>query len=258
MDRLLSQITIHPVAEVFPPMTDREFTELKKDIEQNGQLQSIWLFKEQIIDGRNRFKACQELGIEPRFTEWFGESEDLTKFVVGLNLHRRHLNESQRAMVAAKLANLENGHRATFANLQSTVTQSDAAEMLQVSPRSVADAKAVQSQGSPELIEKVEKGEIAVSTAAVIAKELPREEQVEVVEQGKQAIQETVREIREKKAEEKAPASQKKLFDKKIMKRKIGAIAFEVEALATAFPETRTECEKVLDLCRNAQDYLGV
>jgi hypothetical protein len=49
-------------------------------------------------------------------------------------------------MVAAKLANLENGQRTSSANLQSTaVSQSDAAEMLNVSTRPMLASPATTS-----------------------------------------------------------------------------------------------------------------
>jgi len=60
---------------------------------------------------------------------------------------------SQRAMIAAGLANLEHGQRADRArdaNLHlSPVTRDQAAEMLQVSPRSVATAAMVERE-APE------------------------------------------------------------------------------------------------------------
>ena len=44
-----------------------------------------------------------KLGLEPQTALWDGVGTPET-FVVSMNLHRRHLNESQRAMIAAKLA----------------------------------------------------------------------------------------------------------------------------------------------------------
>lgn len=105
----------------------------------------------------------------------------LIAFVVSLNLHRRHLNESQRAMVAAKLANLSNGQRAS--QICEAVTQPQAAGMLGVSERSVNTAKQVQQSGAPELVAAVEQGTVAVSTAAVISS-LTEPEQREVVARG--------------------------------------------------------------------------
>jgi len=88
-------------------------------------------------------------------------------FVVSLNLHLRHLSESQRAMVAAKLANLEQGARTEIepsANLQK-VSRAEAAEKLNVSERTVNAAKKVQTAGIPELQGQVEQGQVSVSAA---------------------------------------------------------------------------------------------
>ena len=52
-----------------------------------------------ILDGRNRYLACQQLEIEPRFAEWAGEG-DPTVWVLSEDLHRRHLTASQRAAIA--------------------------------------------------------------------------------------------------------------------------------------------------------------
>jgi hypothetical protein len=65
--------------------------------------------------------------------------------VISWNLKRRHLNETQRADVAARLANMPQGFRTDkepSANLPKVapVSQSEAAELLSVSTRLVADA----------------------------------------------------------------------------------------------------------------------
>ena len=95
----------HPVADIFPLLEGQAFEQFKQDIAENGLRESIWLHEGRIIDGRNRYRACLETGTAPTFREWEGNGS-LVAFVISLNLHRRHLNESQRAMVAARLANL--------------------------------------------------------------------------------------------------------------------------------------------------------
>ena len=94
----------HAVAELFPLLEGEAFEELVKDIERNGLREAILLDAEgTIVDGRNRYRACQVAGVEPRYEEWKGEGS-LEEASLSLNLRRRHLGESQRAMVAARLA----------------------------------------------------------------------------------------------------------------------------------------------------------
>lgn len=98
-----TQREFHPIANIFPMMSPEEFAELRKDIHQNGQLEPVWLHADgRIIDGRNRYKACMELGITPKYRTWDGDGS-LTQFVVSLNLHRRHMSAEQRAAVAVKM-----------------------------------------------------------------------------------------------------------------------------------------------------------
>jgi len=89
------------------------------------------------------------------FTAIF-KGDNAAKDVISWNLHRRHLNESQRAMVAAKLANLP-AHRPSENNTANLRTsQNEAAKMLNVSERSVNSAKKVEQNAIPEIIEKVD------------------------------------------------------------------------------------------------------
>jgi hypothetical protein len=151
----------HALASIFPLLDGDEFD---ADIRAHGLRQRIVLHESAILDGRNPYRACIEADIEPRFEQFSGR--DPLAFVLSLNLRRRHLNESQR--VAAKLANMRQGERTDLepsANLPK-VSQSDAAKLLNVSGRSVRSAKAVCDQAVPELIKKVEQGEISVSKAA--------------------------------------------------------------------------------------------
>lgn len=91
-------------------------------------------------------------------------------FIVSLNLHRRHLDASQRAIVAARIENMRHGGNRTSrqdANLHLEVTREQAATLLNVGTRSVADAARVLNSGVPELVQAVDAGQASVSAAAV-------------------------------------------------------------------------------------------
>src|SRR5690606_8223741 len=97
----------HPLAELFPTLPDAEIRELADDICTFGQRVPIVLLDGQVLDGRNRLAACKVAEIEPVFEDYQGD--DPLGFVLSHNLHRRHLSESQRAMVAARLVDWDIG-----------------------------------------------------------------------------------------------------------------------------------------------------
>lgn len=182
----------HPFANLFPMMQGDAFDALKADIAEHGVREPIVFLGGKILDGRNRYQCARELGLDFLTVEFAGD--DPLAFVISHNLHRRHLTESQRAMVAAKLAKMrvgDNQHAQICAP-----SQSNAAEMLSVSRRAVQTAKKVERQGSPVLVDAVERGEVSVSAAADVS-ELPPETQVEVVANG--TARQAAKEIREKR-----------------------------------------------------------
>src|SRR4051812_23945492 len=95
--------TQHPLSAVFPAMTDVAFDELRADIAQNGLRQPIIVFEDQILDGWHRYRACRDTGRPPRFEQFDGDEAAALKFVVSANVMRRHLNESQRGLIAARM-----------------------------------------------------------------------------------------------------------------------------------------------------------
>lgn len=95
---------IHAAAELFPMLSEWELKELAADIQLNGlQVPLVRTKDGQLLDGRNRWLACEAAGVQPRWETYEG---DPFRYVVSANLHRRHLSDKQRAMIAAKLANL--------------------------------------------------------------------------------------------------------------------------------------------------------
>lgn len=199
---MIDTTEFHPIANIWPLLADDELQELVTDIAANGLHYAIWRHRDgRIIDGRNRWTACQKAGVEcPSNTYMGDDGAELVAFVVSLNEKRRHLSESQRAMVAARIEQLRQGRPEKDASLH--VSRASAAEMLQVSPRSVADAKAVQRTGSPELVQAVERGKVAVSTAAAIAK-APAERQREIVARGRDEIVKAASRIKREEKERK-------------------------------------------------------
>jgi len=198
---------IHPAAELFPLVEGEDFARLVADIKENGQQVPIVVTTEgELLDGRNRLRACEELGIFP--TRETYEGDDPVGFVVSLNVHRRHLNESQRAMVAAKLANMPQGRPETNAQI-CAINQEEAAEMLSVARRSVQSAKKVRDKAEPEVVALVEQGKLSVSLAEKVS-EKPKEQQIELVEQikaGKNSSKAAKSVIKEAKEKRKAPGS---------------------------------------------------
>ena len=164
------------------------------DIREHGLHEPIVVYEDKILDGRNRYRACEAAGLEPTFTVYTGD--DPVAYVISLNLRRRHLSESQRAMVAAKLATLKLGDNQHSEGLP--IGRSS--ELLTVGERSVARAREVQEYGAPELIHAVEQGAVSVSAAADVAM-LPQLNQREIVARGQREILRAAQEIRARKAE---------------------------------------------------------
>ncbi|MFK7942435.1 MAG: ParB/RepB/Spo0J family partition protein [Paracoccaceae bacterium] len=177
-------VQFHAFANLLPMIQGDALAELTADIRANGVQEPVVFIGREILDGRNRYMVARDLGLAYPRCDYLGD--DPLAFVVSKNIHRRHLTESQRAMVASKLANMRAGARTDLqprANLHE-VSSADAGAMLNVSERSVKSARKVRDKGDENLIEAVETGRIAVSTAARVA-DLPPDEQAEVVARGK-------------------------------------------------------------------------
>jgi len=187
--------TVHPAANLFPEMRPEEYQALKQDIRQNGLRSPIVFWRGQLIDGRHRIRACQELGIDWNFyAEETGADKDPVKEALSLNLHRRHLSPSQLAMVADRVRGIydEEGKESRKRKPKDSVVENlpqqndgkksrdKAAEAVGVSGKLADAAKKVRTKGTEELQKAVESGEVSVTAAALVA-DLPAEKQTEIV-----------------------------------------------------------------------------
>lgn len=165
----------HPLADMFPLIEGAEFDDLVRSIVENGQREPIITFEDAILDGRNRYRACEAAGVAPIMHPFTGR--DPVCFVIDKNVHRRHLTGSQRAMIAAQFATLHPGNVAaqrvgakdekSGAGISAPpLSLAQAAELLNVNKSSVSDAKKVLAEGTEEEIQAVRDGRAAVSTIA--------------------------------------------------------------------------------------------
>jgi len=149
----------HPVANIFPLLSEEELKELAQDIKDNGLKQTIVLHEDKILDGRNRYRACKLACVEPRFEKFKGDSA--ASFVISMNLKRRHLSASQRGMVGADAepffaAEAKERQKRKPASVRALVREQKgkaaekAAATANVSPRYVQEAKAIK-KASPAL-----------------------------------------------------------------------------------------------------------
>jgi ParB-like nuclease domain len=176
--------SIHPLADIFPLMKEKEIDELASDIKEHGLREPIVLHEGMILDGRNRYHACAKLGIELLTCQWDGNGNPLD-YVISKNLHRRHLKEGQRAAIANKIATMKRGDN-QHAQICAT-SQGQAAKMLNVSRRSLQNARVVSEKGVPELQAALESGDVSTIAASAVA-QMPKKRQREIVAGGPKRI----------------------------------------------------------------------
>lgn len=181
-EETLGGYRVHPVAAMFPLISDEDLDKMAADIVDNGLREAIVLSRVddtaewQIIDGRNRYRACKRAGVKPRFSANDMDPEQIGPWIISHNLHRRSLTASQRAVIAveyerhyaaeAKAREYRRKTGSTMETLPESITASDqAGDLLGVSGRTVRDAKYV-AEHNPEELERIRQGEVTASAAA--------------------------------------------------------------------------------------------
>lgn len=99
----------HPFANLFPMMTDAEYNAHRDDIGRTGINHPIVLHRGAILDGRNRYRAALELNIGIATQVFAGSDREALDLVCSENIHRRHLTTEQRALIAARMAEIRLG-----------------------------------------------------------------------------------------------------------------------------------------------------
>lgn len=98
-----SMLEQHPLALQLVPgtMPENEFAAFCEDIKKRGQRHKIIKFEDKVLDGMHRYRACLLAGLTPLFEEYTGD--DAAGLVISLNVMRRKLGTTQRALAGARL-----------------------------------------------------------------------------------------------------------------------------------------------------------
>ena len=177
-------LAISEVSARSPDMDPASFAVMVNSIRTNGQLAPIVLSGADIIDGRKRYAACQQLGIEPKTVD-IDPSQDPESVAIALNVVRTHYTASQRAMFAAGRANATKGDRRSDRDIHKNMdvkTVGQVADEVGVHRTYVDTAKKILRRAAPEVVAAVKSGDLTLHAAEQITMTVPVEEQPAVVQ----------------------------------------------------------------------------
>jgi ParB family chromosome partitioning protein len=210
---MFGEYTAHEAAEWFPMLDDDALAELSEDIARRGQDDPCVTWRGVLVDGRNRWRACEMAGVVPATEERdFEDDQAVVEFVIAGNLKRRHMTQGQKAGVAlhyrewaegrakerqGERTDLDNDFRADLPRgIDEVRARDEVARLVGVSPRTVQSAFTVEDRGTDELVQAMRQDEVSVDAASHIAK-MPHEAQRAVLAAPEGIRREAVAALRE-------------------------------------------------------------
>lgn len=202
----------HEAAEWFPMLDDEALAELSEDIARRGQDEPCVTWRGVLVDGRNRWRACEMAGVVPATEERdFEDDKAVVEFVIAGNLKRRHMTQGQKAGVALHYREWAEGRArermadggrggvegcADLRTPEKTRAADEVARLVGVSPRTVQSAFTVEDKGARELVEAMRQDDVSVDAAAYISR-MPHEAQRAVLSAPEEIRREAVAALRE-------------------------------------------------------------
>jgi N6-adenosine-specific RNA methylase IME4 len=205
---------------IYPEMQPEEFERLRANIFANGydKRYPIWIFEGEIIDGWNRYRACQALGVEPYTQHFLGSAVDAMQLVIRSN-DRRDLNSSQRAIIAVEAEEVVAALKAEAAKRylenvgrpskekespekipeiiprEQREVRTQLAETFGTNPRYISDAFKLKKE-NPEIAEQVKAGKKTLP-------EVKKEERIKQLEANRARVREELESVELKPTEKK-------------------------------------------------------
>ena len=185
----------HEIANIWPTMSDDDYHRLKASVAEEGLLEPIWLYEDQVLDGRHRQRACVDLNIVPDYRTYDGH--DPLGFAFALNSARRHLTTEQKAALAVSMKEYEAKrlhknkaqggrggieHEENFPHVDRLPQSRDiAGDRVGVSGKSVDAAERVQ-KNAPEVFERMKEGKFGSVSRAERVSQMEPETRLKVIE----------------------------------------------------------------------------
>lgn len=200
----------HPAACIFPMLSDDDLASLAEDIRQFGLRQPIIIHDGKILDGRNRWRACQIARVTPITKNFDGTPKEALDFVWSMNARRRDLTPGQKASANAEREKLDKEYTAELEKTRKALpkggrpskekpvqkivpvkdttklTDHKIAEAIGTNRTYVNDARKIYDE-RPDLHEKVKAGKLTIPQAKA---EIKRAEKTAELEQKAAAVQE--------------------------------------------------------------------
>jgi len=172
----MKQLEDHPAAKSIRMMSESEYEALRNDIAEHGLIEPIVLYEGKILDGRNRYKVCIELDIEPHFVD-YKDGKPL-QYVRSLNVKRRHLSSYELVLEAlkdepkikAKAKEKEHNRKTTLPKSAKSIlpaidAREELASLAHVSHDTVEKVKFIEKHATPQVKEKLCTGHLSINAA---------------------------------------------------------------------------------------------
>jgi hypothetical protein len=182
---------------IFPEASEEDFNRLLEDIRNNGfdQSQPVIVYDGAILDGWNRYRACQALGISPAIKTFDGDQSAALRLVMRTN-KRRNLNKGQWATIAVEA---EDVLSAIAEQVEKERREKIAASRQDETRQIIAPSEKDDGKTATKAAELFNTNRTYVNQAAKVKSEAP--EAFEKVKAGKMTLQDAMKEVARKPTE---------------------------------------------------------
>lgn len=161
-------LSVHPLAQLIPLITQGDLNRLTDDIRENGVHEPLVMFEGKVLDGRNRLAVASVTGAPVTLKDFGGDEEAARRFVWSANAARRHLTVPQLALAATRFGFIKEAKETATAHPGAHGTNLTEPWALAaskriggaVSPRTLQRFDAANMDEAPDTVARIESGEI--------------------------------------------------------------------------------------------------